>query len=130
MVAPLIAAALPLFGKVIDRAIPDKAEAEKIKSTIALQSAELETDIIMSQLDLAKQDAKSGKGGFRDLAGRVTAVSVFYAWFAQPLLGWVCPFLGITPPPPIDPSVQVSMLGGMLGLSGIRSYDLREGTRR
>ena len=130
MVAPLIAAALPLFGKVIDRAIPDKAEAERVKNTIMMQTAELEADIVMSQLDLAKQDAKSGKGGFRDLAGKVTVFSVLYAGVLQPLLSWASAFVGIDPPPAIDSSQQYAMLTGMLGLGGLRSYDLKMGSRQ
>ena len=130
MVAPLIAAALPILGKVIDRAIPDQAEAERVKSTIALQTAELEADIVMSQLDLAKQDAKSGKGGFRDLAGKLAIAALAYAWLLQPLLSWASAFVGIDPPPAIDPSQQYAILTGMLGLGGLRSFDLMKGSRQ
>ena len=130
MVAPLIAAALPLFGKVIDRAIPDKAEAERVKNTIALQTAELEADIVMSQLDLAKQDAKSGKGGFRDLAGKLAIAALAYAWLLQPLLSWASAFVGIDPPPSMDSSEQYVMLTAMLGIGGLRSYDLKMGSRK
>ena len=130
MVAPLIAAALPLFAKVIDRAIPDKAEAERVKNTIALQTAELEADIVMSQLELAKEDAKSGKGGFRDWAGKLAIAALAYAWLLQPLLSWASAFVGIDPPPSIDSSQQYAMLTGMLGLGGSRSFDLMKGSRQ
>ena len=130
MVAPLIAAALPILGKVIDRAIPDQAEAERVKSTIALQGAELEADLVMSQLELAKEDAKSGKGGFRDMAGKLAIAALAYAWLLQPLLSWASAFVGIDPPPSIDSSQQYAMLTGMLGLGGLRSFDLMKGSRQ
>ena len=130
MVVPLIAAALPLFGKVIDRAIPDKAEAERVKNTIMMQTAELEADIVMSQLELAKEDAKSGKGGFRDLAGKLAIAALAYAWLLQPLLSWASAFVGIDAPPAIDSSQQYAMLTGMLGLGGLRSYDVMKGSRK
>lgn len=129
---PIVAALAPLLGTVVERLIPDKAEAEKIKSEIALQAATVEADIQKSILELAKEDAKSGKGGFRWGAGWLCIVALGWAWVAQPILTWVLAIVApdTTPPPGVNSELAYSMLVGMLGLAGVRSYDLMRGSRK
>ena len=61
----MIAALLPIFSTVIDRLIPDSAEAARVKAQIESQVATAEIELAKAQIDLSKEDAKSGKGGFR-----------------------------------------------------------------
>jgi len=130
--APLLGVLAPLFGTVIDRLIPDTAEAEKVKLEIAAKVQTAEIELAKAQMELAKEDAKSGKGGFRDWAGKLCIFSLGYAWLVSPLLQWIIALTGadVTPPPDIDPSAQYAMLTGMLGLAGVRSYDLMKGSRK
>ena len=130
--APLLGVLAPLFGTVIDRLIPDTAEAEKVKLEIAAKVQTAEIELAKAQMELAKEDAKSGKGGFRDWAGKLCIFSLAYAWLVSPLLQWIIALTGAdaTPPPDIDPSAQYAMLTGMLGLAGVRSYDLMKGSRK
>lgn len=127
---PLLGAIVPLVDTIIDRVIPDKAEAERVKMEIAAQAANAEVELQKAQIELAKEDAKSGKGGYRWGAGWLAVISCGYAWLIQPLLAWVAAAQGWTPPPPIDPTMQYGMLMGMLGLAGVRSYDLMKGSRK
>ena len=129
---PLLGAIAPLATTLIDRLIPDKAEAEKVKLEIAADIQKAEIELAKSQMELAKEDAKSGKGGFRDWAGKLCILSLGYAWIVEPLLTWVLALISpdIVPPPSIDPSAQYAMLSGMLGLAGVRSYDLAKGSRK
>ena len=130
--APLLGVLAPLFGTVIDRLIPDTAEAEKVKLEVAAKVQTAEIELSKAQMELAKEDAKSGKGGFRDWAGKLCIFSLGYAWLVSPLLQWIIALTGadVTPPPDIDPSAQYAMLTGMLGLAGVRSYDLVKGSRK
>jgi len=130
--APLLGVLAPLFGTVIDRLIPDTAEAEKVKLEVAAKVQTAEIELSKAQMELAKEDAKSGKGGFRDWAGKLCIFSLGYAWLVSPLLQWIIALTGadVTPPPDIDPSAQYAMLTGMLGLSGVRSFDLMKGSRK
>ena len=129
---PLLGAVLPLVETVVDRLIPDEAEAKKVKMELAAKVQTAEIELSKAQMDLAKEDAKSGKGGFRDWAGKLCILSLGYAWLIHPLLGWLIALTGIevTPPPSIDPTAQYAMLMGMLGLAGVRSHDLLKGTRK
>jgi len=129
---PLLSALAPIFSTVIDRLIPDKAEAEKVKLQIAADVQKAEVELAKAQMELAKEDAKSGKGGFRDWAGKLCIFSLGYAWLFHPIMTWVIALTGVdaAPPPEMDVSAQYAMLTGMLGLAGVRSHDLLKGTRQ
>jgi hypothetical protein len=131
---PAIAAALvPLLGTVIDRVVPDKAEAARVKGEIEQQAAEVEASIQLAILDLAKEDAKTGKGGFRWGAGWLCIISLGWTWVVHPVLTWVLALAApeVTPPPNVlETELAYGMLVGMLGLAGVRSYDLKNGSRK
>lgn len=125
----------PLLGfaeTLIDRLIPDKAEAEKVKLEIAAKVQTAEIELAKAQMELATEDARSGKGGFRWGAGWLCIFALGYAWLAHPLLTWLLAIIApeVPPPPAIDPQLQYGMLMGMLGLAGVRSFDLKSGTRK
>ncbi|MDG4721138.1 3TM-type holin [Thalassospira aquimaris] len=129
---PALGLLAPLASTLIDRLIPDKAEAEKAKAEIAAEVQKAEIDLAKSQMELAKEDAKTGRGGFRDWAGKLCIIALAYAWIVQPLLTWVIKIAApdIELPPSIDSSEQYAMLTGMLGLAGVRSFDLVKGSRK
>ena len=122
----------PILGTVIDRIVPDKAEAEKVKLEIAAQTAQAEMELEKSRLELAKEDAKTGKGGYRWAAGWLCVIALGYSWILRDLLVWIIAIASPeTPPPPVmDTSLQYSMLTGMLGLSAVRAHDLVKGSRK
>jgi hypothetical protein len=126
---PILTAVLPLVDTLIDRLIPDEHERAKVKMEIEAQAASAQVELQKAQIDLAKEDAKTGFGGYRWGAGWLCVISLGYAWLLHPLLVWVATAQGWTPPPALDPGLQYSMLMGMLGLAGVRSHDLLKGTR-
>ena len=132
MALPIIGALAPVLGTVIDRLIPDKAEAAKVKMEIEAQTARVEADIQQSILVLAKEDAKAGKGGYRWGAGWLCVISLGYAWIIRDMILWGIAIAGldVAPPPALPGEAQYSMLVGMLGLAGVRSYDLMKGSRK
>ena len=132
MALPIIGALAPVLGTVIDRLIPDKAEAAKVKMEIEAQTARVEADIQKAFLDLAKEDSKAGMGGFRWGAGWLCVISLGYAWIVRDMILWGIAIAGmdVVPPPELPGEAQYSMLVGMLGLAGVRSYDLMKGSRK
>ena len=127
-----ISAIMNTAGLVIDRLVPDKAAAAKLKTEIAAEVQLAEIDLAKSRMAVAAEDAKSGRGGFRDQAGKLAVYSCGYAWLGEPLLTWVLSAVApsVPPPPPVDPALAYSMLAGMLGLAGVRAHDLKHGTRK
>ncbi len=131
----MLAALLGFLGgpvaSIIDKAVPDKDQAAKIKHDLQMAAMSNEAEMQKAVLELAKEDAKSGKGGFRHGAGWLCIYALGYAWLAHPLLSWAMLLVApdVKGPPSIPAEAQYAMLTGMLGLGGIRAYDLKNGTR-
>lgn len=123
---PLIAALLPLATSVIDRVIPDKTLAAKVKAQLETTLVSNQHELQKSVLELAKEDAKAGKWGYRNAAGWLCVVSLAYSWIIRDLMAWVME----NPPPTVSTDMQYTMLVGMLGLAGVRAHDLLKGTRK
>ena len=131
-------AALPLIGKVIDRILPDPEQ--KAKAQIALMElsqkgdlAELDAEVklALGQMEINKEEARSGSwwvAGGRPFIIWVCGFAVMWNFIVQPLVMWSAAFsdpsLTI---PRLDISELMILLGGMLGLGGMRSYDKRNG---
>lgn len=137
--------ALPLLGlaeigfKLIDELweTDEEKKAAQIKLLEAQNAGRLaEIDkafqLNLAQLRIAEADARSGKGGMRDMAGKVAVFALAYAWLAQPLLTWAMGLAGMpdAAPPEVDTAAAWTMLTGMLGLAGVRSFDLMKGSRQ
>ena len=111
----------------------EKAEA-KIRLIKAQQEGKLDELNKAYQLNLAQikaneMEAKSGRGGWRHQAGILCIAALAYTWLIQPLFVWLSTGMGIDPPPQIDATLAWSMLSGMLGLAGVRAFDLGKGSR-
>ena len=119
----------PLFeigGKIIDRLFPDptekaRAELELLKMT---QAGDLQQ--VVAQLEINAREAQHPSifvAGWRPGAGWAGVVGLFYAAVGQPLLSWLASAKGWPAPPPVDTDLLLYVLGGMLGLGGLRSFE-------
>jgi len=107
----------------IDKIWPDKTEAEKEQATLLLAS-------IQGQLDTNKAEATNPStfvAGWRPFVGWVCGTG-FAVSALGPLLEWGSALVGhMTKFPPIDLSVMMPLLFGMLGLGGMRTYEKTNG---
>lgn len=119
----------PLFeigGKIIDRLFPEpgekaKAELELLKLT---QAGDLQQ--VLAQLEINAREAQHASlfvAGWRPGAGWAGVAGLLYAAIGQPLLSWVAAMKGLPPPPVVDSELLLYVLGGMLGLGSLRSYE-------
>ena len=116
MIAALIPAITGLIGKAIDKAVPDKDEAERLKAEITLQAMSHAETELKSATDIILAEAKGESWLQRNW--RPTLM----LWFAG-LVG--AHWLGFTPPNlPVEvvnnllDIVQVGVGGYVLGRSG------------
>ena len=129
----------------IDRIWPDKekharereaAEYELLKMTQNERMADKanEVAIAIAQIDVNKEEAKTGSlfiGGWRPAIGWTCAVSYAYAFFVGPLITQVSTAYGFAfPLPPIDMDNMLFVLGGLLGLGGMRTWEKVKGVSR
>jgi hypothetical protein len=127
---------LDLLGigmKLIDKFIPDKAEAERAKLSLfdMQQRGEFkEWDVLTAsdkgQTDTNMVEAQSEslfKSGWRPAVGWACVSGLFYQVFARPLLSWASLNLSWQIPPTLEMDTLMTLLFGMLGLGAYRTYE-------
>lgn len=135
---PLLAL-LPIAEKLFDRFIPDpeqKAKAilelKKEENQQALQEMTLELQAMQAQTNINQEEAKSSSvfvAGWRPFIGWVCGVAFAYHFVLQPLLAFVIANLGTgqVDLPNFDMDALFTVLLGMLGLGGMRSFEKFKG---
>ena len=112
MIAALIPAITGLIGKAIDKAVPDKDEAERLKAEITLQAMSHAETELKSATDIILAEAKGASWLQRNWR------PVLMLWFAG-LVG--AHWLGFTPP-----NLPVEVVNNLLDivLVGVGGYVL------
>jgi hypothetical protein len=136
--APLIAFLFDAGKTLIDRIFPDKEKQAKERAEAELALLQLtqsermadkaqETQLALAQIDVNKEEAKSASlfvAGWRPAIGWVCALTFGYTFLAGPFLTQISSAYGYSfPLPPIDMDNMLYVLGGMLGLGGLRTYE-------
>lgn len=138
MFAGLLKAALgPILDGVL-RLIPDKGERARAKEMFEGQMLTAMTSLVQGQLEINKTEAKHGSifvAGWRPFVGWTCGVALAWNFIVQPLLlwlAWAFPeiALDISTAPKLDTDELMTVLLGMLGLGGLRTYEKRLGVSR
>ncbi|HWV15511.1 MAG TPA: 3TM-type holin [Cellvibrio sp.] len=104
---------------------------ELLKSTreYDYQEHKLVAEQNKAQTEVNKTEAQNSSlfvAGWRPAIGWVGAIALFYQFIAYPLMLWI-PW-GRPPPAPLDYTMLYTLITGMLGIAGLRSYDKSVGT--
>ena len=123
------------FGKtLLDKFIPDpamKAKAMLDMATLA-QTGELAkmasaNGLVLAQIDVNKVEAASTNwfvAGWRPYVGWVCGTGLAFQFLIAPLGTWIAALAGHPVVfPPLDTGTLLTMLGGMLGIGGMRTYE-------
>jgi len=121
----------PVTG-ILDKFIEDKDQKAKLAHEIATMSDTHAQQALLSQLEINKAEAASGslfKGGWRPFIGWTSGIAFAYHFVLQPILIFVLTASGVDLPelPEFDMSTLLTVLGGMLGIGGLRSYEKTKG---
>jgi len=65
--------------------------------------------------------------GWRPAVGWITTFGFAYTGIIQPIVSWAGIIWGFPAPPVIDSGSMVTILMGMLGMGGLRTYEKRSG---
>ena len=117
---------------ILDKVIPDSDMKAKLAHEIATMSDTHAQQALLAQLEINKAEAASGslfKGGWRPFIGWTSGIAFAYHFVLQPLLVFVLTASGVDLPdlPNFDMSTLLTVLGGMLGIGGLRSYEKTKG---
>ena len=128
------------LGKIADRIWPDpqkKAEfmleVQKVNQTGELAQLAADTELMKGQLAINQEEAKSTNifiSGWRPFTGWTCCAGLIYATVLNPIAQFVAKVMfsyqGTFPA--IETGILVSLLTGLLGLGGMRTYEKRTGT--
>jgi len=121
----------PVTG-LLDKFIEDKDQKAALAHEIATMGEKHSQEAMLAQLEINKAEAASGslfKGGWRPFVGWTCGIAFAYHFVLQPFLIFVFAYIGIEPPdlPEFDVGTLLPVLGGMLGIGGLRSYEKTKG---
>jgi hypothetical protein len=124
----------PVSG-LLDKVITDKDQAAQLAHEIATMSERHAQEAMLAQLEINKAEAASGsifKGGWRPAVGWVCAFAFAYHFVIQPVLVFIFAYAGVDAPelPEFDMGTLLTVLGGMLGIGGLRTYEKQKGLAR
>lgn len=128
-----VTAVLDIGGKLIDRIWPDPIKAAEAKLALVTMQQKGELDVIISQLKVNEAEATNPSvfvSGWRPFIGWVCGISLVYAFLGVPILSWISANYHLTNPPTLDMGTLFTILGGMLGLGGLRTIEKVNGVDR
>jgi hypothetical protein len=130
----LIQALLPVASSVIDRVIPDKEAAEKAKREMQLELVNNINDIAKAQIEVNKTEAAHRNvfvAGWRPFIGWVCGAAFAYHFVLQPIFVFALAAYGVSLElPSFDMGALMTVLTGMLGLGGLRTFEKMKGTAK
>jgi len=126
----LIGPLLEIGGSIINRLFPDPAEKAKAELELLKMTQDGDLKQVLAQLDINAKEAQSTSvfvSGWRPGAGWVGVAGLLYACICHPLLTWIASIKGWPAPPAVDADTLLYVLGGMLGLGGLRTAEKVKG---
>ena len=128
MLKDLISPVADLLGKFV----PDQTEKLKLAHEIATLTEKQAHSIAIAQIEVNKVEAASDsifKSGWRPFIGWVCGIAFAYHFVLQPLLVFILTYAGHPVPalPEFDMASLMTVLGGLLGLGGLRTFEKYKG---
>lgn len=129
---PILSALMPVVGDVIDRVIPDKNAQAKAKAEMELKLVEAANAGMLGQLEINKTEAAHRSvwvSGWRPCVGWVCSTAFACHFVVFPLTTWLAQIFGHHLPPPVDFDMDslMTVLLGLLGIGGLRTYEKQKG---
>ena len=124
----------PILKPLIDR-IPDKNERARAQEAIEVQMLDAMSGLVEGQLRINEQEAKHSSifvAGWRPAIGWVCGFALAWSYIVAPLLTWGIFVAGIKIEglPELDTGPLMTLVLGMLGMGGLRTYEKRLGIAR
>ena len=121
----------PVTG-LLDKFIPDADEKARIAHELATMGEKHGQQLALAQIEVNKAEAASGslfKGGWRPFIGWVCGIAFAYHFVLQPIILFAVTAYGLQIPalPEFDMTSLMTVLGGMLGIGGLRTYEKQKG---
>ena len=121
----------PVTG-LLDKFIEDKDQKAQLAHELATMADRHAQELAVAQIEVNKAEAASGsifKGGWRPFIGWVCGSAFAYHFVLQPVIVFAVLTAGVDLPPlpEFDMASLMTVMMGMLGLGGLRTYEKQKG---
>ena len=121
----------PVTG-LLDKFIEDKDQKNKLAHEIATMSEKHAQELAKGQLEVNKVEAGHRSAlvaGWRPFIGWVCGIALAWHFVLAPVTMFLCAYIGVAIPdlPTFDMGSLMTVLMGMLGLGGLRTYEKQKG---
>lgn len=121
----------PVTG-LLDKFIEDKDTKNKLAHEIATMAEKQAHEAAMAQVQVNQAEAKHRSlfvAGWRPFVGWICATALLYHFVLNPIILFVAGWASVEIPelPAFDMDSLMTVLLGMLGLGGLRSYEKSKG---
>ena len=121
----------PVTG-LLDKFIEDKDQKAKLAHDLSTMAERHAQELAKGQLAINAEEAKSRNifvAGWRPFVGWTCGLALFVHFLAIPIADVVMAYIGYEPPsyPAFDMDTLMTVLLGMLGLGGMRSFEKFKG---
>jgi hypothetical protein len=128
----MLSALIAPVTSLLDKFVEDKDQKNALAHEIATMSEKHAQALALAQIEVNKAEAASGsifKGGWRPFIGWVCGIAFAYHFVLQPLILFAVTAAGVEIPtlPEFDMSSLMTVLMGMLGLGGLRTFEKQKG---
>ena len=118
----------------LDKWIVDADTKAQLAHEIATMSERHAHQIALAQIEVNKEAAKTGgifRAGWRPAVGWVCAIAFAWYFVLQPVTLFVLLTAGLPVPPlpEFDVGALFTVLGGLLGLGGLRTFEKTKGLK-
>jgi len=129
----MIQALIGPVASLLDKFIPDATEKQRLAAEIATMAERQAHEIALAQIEVNKEEAKQDifRGGWRPFIGWTCGTAIAYHSVVQPLFIFIMTYLGHPVPslPEFDMASLMTVLMGMLGLGGLRTFEKAKGIK-
>jgi hypothetical protein len=124
----------PVTG-LLDKFIPDADERARLAHEIATMSERHAQQLAKGQIEINKTEAAHKNmfvAGWRPFVGWTCGIALAWHFVGQPLAVFVIAYSGIESPPlpAFEMESLLTVLLGMLGLGGLRTFEKTKGVSR
>ena len=133
---------LDLLGKlvdpvsnILDKVVEDKDQKAKLAHEIATMAERHAQELARGQIEINKEEAKSRNifiAGWRPFVGWTCGLALFWHFLGLPVTLFVTGWFDLQHPPlpEFDMQSLMTVLLGMLGLGGMRSFEKFKGVTK
>ena len=133
---------LDLLGKlvdpvsnILDKVVEDKDQKARLAHEIATMAERHAQELAKGQIDINKEEAKSRNifiAGWRPFVGWTCGLALFWRFLGLPVTLFVTGWFNLQHPPlpEFDMQSLMTVLLGMLGLGGMRTFEKFKGVTK